>query len=153
MHNTVLKLILIVVQRQEFVRLLEERSMNLAGTTSPLVLVLCFEKHLTAVIQYRQKNFEVQIMAKLPPDVEKLEQMYIAGFCNDELSAQAIVIAMRMRAERATATQCGDMGRMISLFSEITDFQRILKKIAGRDDQRDVLALYHKYMKEQKIVL
>lgn len=92
-------------------------------------------------------------MTQLPPDIAKLEQMYVGGESNNDLSGQAIVVAMRIRTERAFAQTRADMGKMISLLEEIQMFKGVLDRIAGRDDRRDVLEVYHDFIKKQGIVL
>ena len=92
-------------------------------------------------------------MAQLPQDIEKLSQMYIAGESNDDLSAQAIVVIVRIRNERAFAQARADMSRLLSLQEELASLKVVLKKIAGRSDKTDVLARFHEFLAQQKITL
>ncbi len=93
------------------------------------------------------------VMQKYPPDIEKLEKMYVGGETDNELCSQAVLIAVRLRNEFAFAGTRLDYARMKSLSDEKTMFNELRERIAKRSDTHDVFALYKKFVTAQGIVL
>ncbi len=86
-------------------------------------------------------------------DIGDLERMYVNGEASDDCARKAMLIAVRIRTERAFAGSRTDVTRLKELVREVERFHAILTKIRGRDVHHDVLHLYEQFLAVQGIAL
>ena len=82
-------------------------------------------------------------MAGRATDIVELESFYIAGEGDDVLCHKAIEIGDRLQLEIAIARARMDFTHLERLQNELEDLDSVLRKIAGRSDSHDVLAVYN----------